>query len=308
MGGRGAPSWRELIKSFCGAWLVANNRASKTVSAYRVDIRQFALTLPKRENVRAIRRERVESWVLALQRQGYEPSSIRRKLASLRSFFGYLRNRGTIKSSPMDGLAIRLGPAKRLTRVVPRESIRKLIREADRVIRCRNQLITLRNSIILRILYLTGIRVGELVSLRLSSVDIAAQRIVVHGKGDRERFAFLVDVRTARLLAKYLKHRGKQTKHSDRLFVTSSGHNVSTDAIRSMVRLVAERAGIIQRITPHMLRHTAATTLLERGVDIRIIQVFLGHRSIRSTERYTHVSNPLLVRVLRRANPLADCA
>jgi integrase/recombinase XerD len=154
----------------------------------------------------------------------------------------------------------------------------------------------------------TGIRVGELVSLRIADVQQQERMLLIHGKGNRERIAFVSDPASATLLDRYLQARRMCFKDREPLFPNAFGAALSTDSTRAILRALAQAANLSRRITPHMLRHTAATFLLENGADLRIVQEFLGHDSIRSTERYIHVARVHLIRVLRRANPLKRVA
>lgn len=155
-----------------------------------------------------------------------------------------------------------------------------------------------------RLLIVTGVRVGELVALRLDDVRIAERTLLVQGKGNRERLAYVADLVTADTLGRYMRLRSVSWPDSPAMFVGTDGQALSTDGVRAIVASAAKAAGIARRVTPHMLRHTAATTLLENGADLRIVQEFLGHNSIRSTERYTHVARRHLFRVLRSKHPL----
>ncbi len=285
--------------------------------AYRIDIKQFARHLPRSCGPGRVRRATIEGWVATLQKHPYARNSIHRKLASLRSFYAYLVESGKVSVSPLADVRVRLGAVKRLTRIVLRRDVRALVKSADRQARRnatgklpeRRQFIRLRNALIVRILCVTGMRVGELVSLQLADVHQREKTLNVHGKGSRERLAFVAaDPATARMLDRYLRKRKDLFRNQDSLFVGFAGQALTTDSVRQLLRMLGTDAGATGRITPHMLRHTAATTLLENGADIRIVQEFLGHGSIRSTERYTHVSRAHLQRVLRRTNPLKRVA
>jgi integrase/recombinase XerD len=313
--------WKRHIARFCDVWLRASNRSEKTVHAYRADLKQFAKHLPKSVGPRGVRRPAVEGWVARLQKQGYAASSIRRKLASLRAFYGYAVGSGRAASSPLDGVRIRLGAVKRLTRVVPRHDLRALVaagdrqagRHACRGLSRRQRVLRLRNSLVVRLLCVTGVRVGELVSLRLGDVRQRERTLVISGKGSRERLAYVADPHTASLLDRYVLersrcHAARAETAADALFPGPGGSHISTENVRTVLRALARLAETPVRVTPHMLRHTAATTLLENGADLRVVQEFLGHDSIRSTERYTHVAPTYLRKVLRRTNPLKRVA
>ena len=308
--------WKDQINQFCDIWLQANNRAKKTVLAYRADLTQFASQIPASITPDLVSRATIEEWVANLQREQYAGNSIRRKLASLRAFFSYLVDLRLVTSSPLRELRIHVGGDRRLTRVVPPHDIRAIIRKVDELANRRSakgltplrRLLRCRNSLIVRLLCVTGIRVSELVSLTIDSVRQQERTLLIHGKGSRERLAFIADRTTAALFDHYLKMRGRLFVDRMPLFTTVAGKSLTTESIRHLLRIVGTAAGASSRVTPHMLRHTAATALLENGADLRIVQAFLGHGSIRSTERYTHVTHRHLFRVLRRANPLKRIA
>jgi integrase/recombinase XerD len=305
--------WRTQIDYFCDVWLCAANRAKKTQSAYRADLRQFAESLPGSVGLQNINRVRVEKWIADLQCHSFATATIRRKIASLRAFFSYLTKIGHMRRSPLANIQIRLGGIKRLTRIVPRGELRELIRTADRQANKRSmndmdRVRNLRNAVMVRLLCATGMRVGELVSLRLSDVDAEGKSLTVHGKGNRERLAFVTDPHTVTLMKRFLKRRRRGSIGQAALFASAGNRPLTTDMLRKLLKSLCKLAGTTSRITPHMLRHTAATLLLTNGADLRIVQEFLGHDSIRSTERYTHIARDHLVRVLRWANPLKNVA
>jgi site-specific recombinase XerD len=305
-------AWKRHIQQFCDVWLRAINRSRKTIRAYRTDLNQFARHLPLSVTPGRVDRNTIEKWIAHLQQKEYAASSIRRKLACLRVFFGYMVDQRRVSTSPLRDIRIRLGAVKRLTRVVQRSDVRAIVQTVDhqanerktRRLSTIRRLLRLRDALLVRLLCVTGIRVGELVSIRTSNVMQIDRALVIHGKGNRERLAFIADQRTACVLDRYLKVRRAHFVDCDSLFTNAAGAQLSTDSARSILRAIGREAGASCRVTPHMLRHTAATALLENGADLRIVQEFLGHDSIRSTERYTHIAQGHLLRVLRRANPL----
>jgi integrase/recombinase XerD len=159
----------------------------------------------------------------------------------------------------------------------------------------------LTTRITVKLLVTTGIRVGELVRIDISDLDLADGTLKIHGKGNRQRLVYLFDPALNQALERYLARRRKQPAESSRLFITQRGGAYTTQKIRKLLGDLATKAGIERRITPHMLRHTTATQLLEAGVDIRYVQKLLGHQSISTTEIYTHVTDQGLRGALRRA-------
>lgn len=300
--------WPALVRTFCDSWLLANNCSIRTLRAYETDLKQFISFLPSTRTVARVTEKDVERWVVdVLQRQAYLTSSIRRKVACLRSFFRFAVSEGAIAISPLRDLRLRLPIQQRLTRALSREHLTALLRVANAELGSR-RFVRMRDGFIARLLCLTGIRVGELVALRLEDVEHSGAVLYVHGKGGKERIAIVSESGTIAYLRRYLRSRNGIHGASDALFVDGHGRSLTTDHIRLIIRRFGMRAQIAYRITPHMLRHTAATLLLENGADLRLVQEFLGHSSIRSTERYTHVTRVHLARVLRRAHPLSGIA
>jgi len=154
-------------------------------------------------------------------------------------------------------------------------------------------------------LFTTGLRVGELVAVCLADMSERETAILVRGKGRRERRVFLPGREARAVLARYLAARVATCTPIDQLLVTANGVAVTTQYVRKRLRELARSAGIGRRITPHMLRHTAATQLLEAGVDIRFVQTLLGHTSIATTQIYAEVRDTALKARLARANMLA---
>jgi integrase/recombinase XerD len=146
-------------------------------------------------------------------------------------------------------------------------------------------------------------RVGEVSSLNLADFVVAESVFRVKGKGGRDRLAFVVDERTVRTQREHLTARTGRNSQSTALFLNTAGERLSTQGIANIIAQFRKDAGIERHVTPHMLRHTVATLLLRNGVDIRVVQEFLGHASIATTQRYTHVTKDHLIRVLREHHP-----
>ena len=153
-------------------------------------------------------------------------------------------------------------------------------------------------------LFTTGLRIGELVMIRLPDISVREGVIQVRGKGNRERLVYVPGKQAMAVLRGFLEARRRIAGEHQELLVSWEGTPISAQHIRKRLRRLAAMAGIVRRVTPHMLRHTAATQLLEAGVDIRVVQRLLGHASIATTQIYTHVSDAALKQRLTRANTL----
>jgi len=229
--------------------------------------------------------------------RGLAPATVKRRLACLRALFAWAERRGDIAVSPFRTAEIRIRLPKRLPRCLTAVELRALLN-------VRNQAHKLLSLCIL-LLFTTGMRVGELTMLRLGDVDIDGGTLRLRGKGNRERQVFLTSEAVIKELAAYLSSRKGDSDRADAPLLLNGRHApVSSAWVRLGLRRLAIQAEIARRITPHMLRHSAATSLLEAGVDIRFVQRLLGHRSIATTEIYTHVTDESLKQAVLGADTL----
>lgn len=229
--------------------------------------------------------------------RGLAPATVKRRLACLRALFAWAERRGDIDVSPFRTAEIRIKLPKRLPRCLTAMELRRLFAVRGDA----------RPTIALAVLLLftTGMRVAELTALSVGDIDLERRTLRVRGKGNRERQVFLTSTEVVTELRAFLKDQGlHKAPPTTPLLRATSGTRLSTDRVRYALRRLAEGAGLNRRITPHMLRHSAATSLLEAGIDIRFVQRLLGHRSISTTEIYTHVSDERLKQAVLKANTL----
>lgn len=266
-----------------------------TQRAYRQDLTDYGRWLKRQSASSDFSKDAVFQWLLDLQDRGMAPSSIKRRLACLRVLCRWLEDEEKIATNPFHRLRTTIRLPRRLPRNLSRIDLKSILDAASRP---ANQAArefpadTLRVAI--EVMITTGVRVGELCAVRISDLDLRSRTILIMGKGNRERRVFLVDDHMACLVGSYLERRGAVAPATDHLLVTQRGTAVTPDYIRRHLHKLAAKAGIERRVTPHMLRHSAATQLLEGGVDIRFVQKLLGHSSISTTEIYTHVSDTSL--------------
>jgi len=290
--------------------LEAVDRAAKTQKAYSTDLKQFSTFLADRgvDTIDEVTPESIEGWVVALREKKSCPATLRRKIACLKVFFRYVEGRGQIQHSPFRWLSLRIQMPRPLTRSIDVPILTLLLSTIEeRNVQVGSPLCKLlrqRDKAIIRMLASTGMRVGELVSLQKCNFSDDMRTIRFIGKGRKERIAFLVMPDDSDCIIEYIKARDNYARDHEFLFVNRRGRAISSEGVRYLLRRIASEAGIKSRLTPHMLRHTAATRFLENGADIRLVQEFLGHSSIRSTERYTHVSPRHLREVMVRCHPL----
>ena len=225
-----------------------------------------------------------------------------RSISAIKSFFNYLIFEGYIKDSPISNIE---SPKqeKKLPKVLTEEEIKKLINSID-----LNHEFGQRNKTIIEILYGTGIRVSELINLKLSNIFFKENIIKVIGKGNKERFVPLGEIASNEMKI-YINNRNRlkiDSKSSDILFLNRYGRGLTRSMIFKIISDASKRVGLDKKISPHTLRHSFATHLIKNGADLRTIQMILGHESITTTEIYTHLDTLHLEEVLKKYHPRGD--
>jgi integrase/recombinase XerC len=277
------------------------NASPHTVKAYRRDLLQFVAYL-RGELGREPRPADADHLLLRgflaeLHRRGLQKASSARKLAALRTFFRYLCREGIVEKNPARPL---LSP--RLERRIPTyleegelEGFLDVPGGTDAALRARA---------ILELLYGTGIRCAELVGLDLAEVDLEARMIRVLGKGRKERVVPF-GTRAREALRRWFPARLRMRPASDALFVNVNGSRLTDRSVRKLVTRRVQQLALSRRISPHSLRHSFATHLLARGADLRSIQELLGHSSLSTTQRYTHLDTTKILAIYRKTHPRA---
>ncbi len=233
-------------------------------------------------------------------------TTIRRRFACLRAFFRRVAKQGEIPD-PFTSWRPLLPRRRRLPRTLSRtEASFLLSARMPNLARVRGDEAMFQT--IVRLMVVTGMRVGELCKLRAEDVAPDGSILRIHGKGARDRVAYITDASLRDELHTILQSRQRSASSTGTLFVNRCGAEMKPQSVRSKLRCLAKEAGLDRHVTPHMLRHTAATLLIETGVDIRFVQRLLGHASIATTEIYTHVSDEALRVTLERANVLGILA
>ncbi|MDI3299447.1 MAG: site-specific tyrosine recombinase XerD [Bacillota bacterium] len=273
-----------------------------TVAAYRRDLEDFAAYLRVRgEQLESAGSEAIAAYLVVLTGRKLAPSTIARRVAALRAFYRFLLKEGARRENP----ALEVGrPALpyRLPRVLSVEEVDRLLAAppAGTARGCRDRAM-------LELMYASGLRVSELVQLNLGDLDLEEQVVRCWGKGARERIV-PVGSRALAALEAYLgwaRPRLVRERRQEALFVNARGGRLTRQGFWKLLRGYARRAGIRQRITPHTLRHSFATHLLENGADLRSVQEMLGHADIATTQIYTHLTKGFIDDVYRRSHPRA---
>jgi len=289
---------KKILKKFLDYLYYQKNYSSNTVKSYSVDILQFLNFIKKRKlkDFEKVNYEMLKSFLAFLHKNGYSPKSISRKIASLKSFFNFLYRKNIIKTNPILLLHSPKVP-KRLPNFLTVEETLKIIDSVD-----GKGWLSLRDKAILEVLYSTGIRVGELVNLKIQDINFFEEMIKVKGKGERERIV-PVGKPALNALIDYLEKR--PFKNERYVFLNKYGKKITERSVERIVKKYQKIAGIEKEITPHTFRHSFATHLLDRGADLRSVQEFLGHKRITTTQIYTHLTVEKLKKLYLKAHPRA---
>lgn len=293
--------------------LVTKDLSPHTIRAYDSDIAAFERRLGARALVDQIDRDSLVAFMEAQRAAGLSSRSMRRRASGLRGFCKWLVSCGLLASDPWTGAIVAVGRSRKLPRILPAHDLDRLflslrkaagvndVSDLDQVLRSPHECTTL---LAVALMVATGVRVNELVSIECQAIDLPGRSLRLVGKGRRERHVFLTNDWLTGLTGAYLKMRTALGLTHPQLLFNSHHEPLTAPAMRSRLLKAAREAGLTTRVTPHMLRHTAATQLIEAGVDIRYIQRLLGHASLSTTEIYTHVSDRALRRVVSDADVL----
>ena len=280
------------------------NFSEHTLRAYSADIVEFVRLNDKSGPLHPADVDHLllRSYLARLRGSGRSRSTIARKLASIRTFFRFLVREEVIESNPAADMRTPR-KEKRLPGVMDEKQVRVLIEQPD-----TSTFLGLRDRAILEILYSTGIRASELVGANLGDVDLIGEVIRVRGKRKKERLAHLGACAVA-AVKEYLEARRLQPRapffDKRALLLNRFGKRLSARSLRRTLSKHFKAAGLRLRVTPHTMRHSFATHLLNRGADLRSVQELLGHESLQSTQVYTHVSTERLKKVYDKAHPRA---
>ena len=290
------------VSSFLSYLKVERQASAHTLRSYEDDLLVFCRFLEETVGEGAdpteadsARLRRYSAW---LNSQGYAATTIARRLASLRSFFRYLRRQGTVAADPASGLRNPKQP-QRLPRLLGIDDVIRLL-DAIPV----DDPLGFRDRAMLETLYGGGLRVSELVGLNLEDLDFEQELLRVRGKGKRERLC-PVGRMAMRWIAGYLPLRKPKRNPEPALFLNRYGTRLTTRSVGRLLEDHLIRVGLTHAASPHTLRHSFATHLLDRGADLRSVQELLGHRNLTTTQIYTHVTRERLLDIYHQAHPRA---
>jgi integrase/recombinase XerC len=288
---------KDPLAAFLRHLTLEKGASPHTIRSYRNDLLEFVRQAggDDAEWLRTLDPRAVRAYLARLHGRGLDPVTIARKLAAVRSWCRFLVRRGLLERNVAREVR---GPRlpQKLVAFLPIDEAMALMDAKGSGART-----SVRDAAVLELLYATGLRVSELASLDLEDFDRARQTVRVLGKGRKERIV-PYGSRAAGALAAYLSGRGDA---QGALFTNRTGGRLTVRSIHTIVRRSAAACGITRRVSPHTLRHTFATHLLDAGADLRVIQEFLGHRRLSTTQRYAHVGADRLMQVYDAAHPRA---
>jgi integrase/recombinase XerD len=291
-----------LIDAFLEHLVVERGLAQNSLEAYRRDLSRYSAFLTaRRKQVTALDRAEVPRYLLALREAGLGPRSVARHLSAIRQFHRFLVREGHAREDPTSHVESPR-PWRRLPTVLSTQEVDCLL-APGRPATPRG----LRDRAMLEVLYASGLRVSELVGLRLADLNLAAGILRVLGKGNKERLVPLGDAAVESLQA-YLadgRPRLARRRSSPHLFLGRHGRGLTRQMFWQLLRRYVRAAGITKPVTPHTLRHSFATHLLERGADLRSVQLMLGHADISTTQIYTHLTRAHLKAIYDKHHPRA---
>lgn len=306
----------EAVAQFLFHCQYEKNLSPKTLKAYSIDLRQFSEHLAKGleiTDLAGVDKTALRDYIKSLFNHLKE-KSVKRKVATLKAFLHFLEREDAVAVNPFRKMDVRIKETRRLPRTISLADLEKLFRHLYRLKRdwkkkdTAGYRLLIRDIAVIELLFATGARVGEICSVRKEDLDLRQGRVRILGKGGRERILQLCD---QEVLGALKEHRslwegdGEEGEEGDEapFFRNRGGSRLSEQTVRTALRRYTRDAGVVLHVTPHMLRHSTATLLLEEGVDIRFIQQLLGHRSIATTQIYTEVGAGAQRRVLAGRHP-----
>lgn len=280
----------------------------KTIKAYHIDLNQFASYISETQ-LTSITQDTLELYISHLHKN-YQPKTVKRKIASLKAMFHYFDYKGLITQNPFSNMQIKFREPTILPKTIPLHAVEYLLKfiysqqtNAKTAYQRKN---AVRDAAVCELLFATGMRISELCSLNVNDVNLRDGTILIYGKGSKERRLQLGNKDVITTLENYKTEFYAEIANCHSFFVNQSGRPLSDQTVRRMLAKYTKLATIDLHITPHMFRHTFATSLLEADVDIRYIQEMLGHSSINITEIYTHVAVSKQRDILTSKHPRKD--
>jgi integrase/recombinase XerD len=291
----------QLLDQFLHYLIVEKGLSKNTIDAYSHGLNRFLDYLRKKgiQEMPSVSKFDVRAFLLALRKQGLSTKTVLRNLVAIRTLFQFLIQEGILATNPIEELE---SPkiSKTLPEILTLKEVEQLLEQTN-----PQTPLAIRDRAMLEVLYATGMRVSELTHLPINQVNLEGGYVLVFGKGSKERIIPLGSeaMKWVALYLKVARERLAKGKESPFLFINRSGRGMSRQQFWKNIKAYGRRAGIRKRITPHLLRHSFASHLLEGGADLRSVQMMLGHVDISTTQIYTHVTGERLKKIHQRYHP-----
>jgi len=289
------------MKEFIDYLKTIKNYSENTVKNYEIDLDEFKVYLDHKQiTTFDVDYKEIRGYLEYLSKLKYSKATVSRKISSLRTFYKFLYKKNKISNNPMP-LISNPKKDKKLPKFLFINEVEELLSKPD------ESIAGLRDHLVMELLYSTGLRVSELVNIKLSDINENDKTIRILGKGSKERIVIYSTV-CKDILKKYLQNSRCKIKGSNQtnyLILNLKGTKLSTKSVRNIINKYINQSTIKKHISPHTLRHTFATHLLDNGADLKAVQELLGHSDLGSTQIYTHISNERLREVYRKNHPRA---
>lgn len=285
--------------------LLRKRLSSKTLKAYKIDLLQYFNFIDSSDDDA----KKINEYIHYLNTKYSKYKTIKRKLASIKAFYMYLEYEEIIESSPFRKIRTQIKEPKGLPKTIQKQYLSQIFQWLFNNLNIANtnykKTLALRNIAIFELLFSTGIRISELCSIKNNEINLEEKCLKINGKGSKERIIFLGNENVIKILINYSN---ANNEHSNQTYFFTNKFNsrLSEQSVRFLLKKIESDLKLPVHLTPHMFRHTFATTLLEKDVDIRYIQNILGHSSISTTQIYTHVTYPKQKEILKLKNPMND--
>lgn len=278
------------------SYISKKNYSINTYTSYINDLYYFYIFI--KNDLTKVTFEDIKDYLEHLNLKKEKPSSVRRKISSLKSFYKFLYKNNYMdkKDYPLTKIAYPK-MEKKLPKFIYYNDLLEIINESTK------DKDGVRDRLIIEMLYATGVRVSELVNIKVNDIDFNNRRIIVLGKGNKERIVYYGEY-AEEVLKEYMKTH--ERKNHNYLFVNSKGGQLTDRGVRYIIDNIMSKLSVKTHVTPHVLRHTFATDMLNNGCDIKVVQELLGHSSLKATEIYTHVTNEHLKKVYYECFPRRD--
>lgn len=284
-----------IIRSFLDSLYIEKGLSKNTVSSYKNDISSFLSWLNRKQiNYQQVSAKNINEFISNMFNSGLKSSSINRKISSIKHFYLFLSKKKIIKYSPANEIETPK-QQKYLPISMSEDEVERLLSSPN-----SNRIIEKRDKAMIEILYATGMRISELVNLKLTDVDFNRSVLKVFGKGSKERLVPYGE-KAAEALDIYLRDRKRSD--SKNVFLSNRGSQITRGAFWQRIKIYIKRENLKSSISPHTLRHAFATHLLNRGADLRSVQILLGHSDLSTTQIYTHIAKQRLGEILKKHHP-----